>query len=282
MNEIAFLIFVIGIIWILINNINKNIRKRKAKREKEIDNELKVFDTENFNPTDKIIGPDGNGLAIDSDKNEICLIKKELVKIKPGEKENKSLPDFWGDIEKNENAYKYTYKTTYNIRSSRDIISAELFEDGNAVTRSSRSNQIGRMAIGGLILGGVGVLIGGLSSERKSTNKVNIISLRITINSLEAPLHDIDFLKTETTKGGVYYNSVMQKARYWQGLLDVLIRRADEEDRLVHGKVLQESLQSTKHNSITDELIKLSDLKNKGVLSEDEFNHQKQKLLLNG
>ena len=55
----------------------------------------------------------------------------------------------------------------------------------------------------------------------------------------------------------------MKDARHWHGLMDVLIRRADEDDRMLNNNVPQELIQTSNHNSIADELIKLSDLKNK-------------------
>lgn len=73
----------------------------------------------------------------------------------------------------------------------------------------------------------------------------------------------------------------MKDARHWHGLMDVLIRRADEDDRMLNNNVPQELIQTSNHNSIADELIKLSDLKTQGILSDDEFNLQKQKLLSN-
>ena len=156
----SFFIFII-VVAVLIG-----IAKIMAtnKKNKSMENELVAID--NFNPTHKIIGTDGTtGLAIDVDRKEICLIKNSLG------------------------------KTTSDIKSYRDIISAELFEDGNTVTRSSRSSQIGGMAIGGLALGGLGAIIGGLSGKKKTTNKVNRIDLIITINSIEACLVACLFLE---------------------------------------------------------------------------------------
>ena len=86
---------------------------------------------------------------------------------------------------------------------------------------------------------------------------------------------------TKAESKGIYIYSIMKDARHWHGLMDVLIRRADEDDRMLNNNVPQELIQTSNHNSIADELIKLSDLKTQGILSDDEFNLQKQKLLSN-
>ena len=159
------------------------------------------------------------------------------------------------------------------------MLSSEIFVDGETITKTARGSQLGGALIGGLALGGVGAIIGGLSGKTRSSEKVKRVDLRITVNSTKSPLHDINFMDIEGKKDGIVYKSAMDQARHWHGLIAVLIKMADNEDSSKEGF---ESLSKEKGDStasLADELSKLSDLRDKGVLSEEEFSIQKQKLL---
>ncbi|MDD9855558.1 MAG: SHOCT domain-containing protein, partial [Gammaproteobacteria bacterium] len=62
------------------------------------------------------------------------------------------------------------------------------------------------------------------------------------------------------------------EARHWHGLLTAVIKQADLEDSAGEKAAVDSS-------SVADELAKLAALKEQGVLSDDEFSNQKQKLL---
>lgn len=90
------------------------------------------------------------------------------------------------------------------------------------------------------------------------------------------PVHDINFLDVETEKGSMFiYKPAMEKVQHWHGLIEILIRRADEEDRKTENNEELPKIDS----SVADELEKLAHLKEKGILSNAEFQEQKQKLL---
>lgn len=69
------------------------------------------------------------------------------------------------------------------------------------------------------------------------------------------------------------YKNAIKKARHWHGLITSLIKQADTED------IKNEGQGAVDLYSIADELMKLTELKTKGILTEAEFNKQKQKLL---
>lgn len=59
----------------------------------------------------------------------------------------------------------------------------------------------------------------------------------------------------------------------------VLIKMADSEDARKEGIESSSEAKGRSTTSLSDELSKLSDLRDKGVLSDEEFSIQKQKLL---
>lgn len=154
----------------------------------------------NFSPSQQIMGVDGaSGIAIDESRGRICLLKHTASEI------------------------------SSRVIPYRDILSVELFQDGESVTKTSRVSQIGGAIVGGLALGGVGAIIGGLSGSTKTSEKIKRIDLRIIANDIETPLHDITFMNVETGKDGIVYTEAMKQARHWSGIMEVVIRRADME-----------------------------------------------------
>ena len=216
-----------------------------------ISNKQKSMETQlarihNFRATQKVMGADGNtGLAIDEHRKSVCLINNR--------QKNVSL----------------------RFCSYKDLLSSEVFEDGITVTKTVRSSQVGGALLGGLVLGGVGAIIGGLSGKTQTSGKVKSIDLRLTINDTKGPLHNVNFLVSETEKNNSIYQSAIQQARHWHGLIEILIKRADMEDK---ANITDNTLKPDTR-SIADEIKKLAELRDTGILSFDEFEQQKIKLL---
>jgi hypothetical protein len=201
--------------------------------------------SKNFTSSNRYISLEGGSIFIDENQNSISL-------------ENK-----FGQI----SIYKY-----------RDILSSEITSDGETIISTNRGSQLGGALLGGLIGGGIGAVIGGLSGSQTSESKIKNINLQIVVNDTKNPVFNITFLKSQL---GVYKNSTEYKnsfesANYWYNLISVLIRKADEEDRIKETKK-QPNIETL---SIADEISKLVSLKEQGILTEDEFNQQKLKLLV--
>jgi hypothetical protein len=182
-----------GILFVIVQAILTTKKKKGM--------EIKLGSLNNFSATQQIMGNDGNsGIAVDEGRKKVCLIKQII-----------------GNIE-------------LDVIPYRDILSSEVFEDGETTTKTARGSQLGGALIGGLALSGAGAIIGGLSGKTTSSEKVYKIDLRITVNRTSNPIHDINFMNVEGKKQGIIYTVAMEKARHWHGLLAVLIKRADSED----------------------------------------------------
>jgi ATP-dependent phosphoenolpyruvate carboxykinase len=212
--------------------------------------DLKLASIDDFTITKKVIGRDKKtGLAIDLDRNKICLISN------------------------------FSAQASLKVILYKDILACELYENGNTITESSRANQLGGVLVGGILLGGAGAIIGGLSGKTKTTGTVDKIELRLIINDAEKPVHDISFLDIELDKGGILdkilYKNIMQEARYWHGLIEVLIKRADIEDNASVPQITS----NNQGYSVADEIKKLAELRDSDLLSAAEFQKQKSRLL---
>lgn len=210
--------------------------------------EKSLSEQADFSITQKIMGCDGNsGIAIDEDRKKVGLITNKRNEV------------------------------STRVVPYRDLLSSEIFEDGSTITKASRSSQLGGALIGGIALGGVGAIIGGLSGKTKTSGKINRVDLRLTVNDTENPIHDVAFQNVEGNKGGIVHEAAMKRARHWHSLCEVLIKRADTEDRTSQSQIPQIAAKS----SVADELKKLAELQSAGALTAEEFQRQKA-ILLNG
>jgi hypothetical protein len=199
----------------------------------------------NFTSSQDYIGIDRKTmLAIDDNRMKLCLVYKKNKKIK------------------------------HKVIGCNDVLSSEVIEDGKPVMKSKHMSQTGRESSSALTMTTFGAVMSGITGDRTSADKVSNIQLNITINFTDYPYHVVNFLNSKCKRKSTRYKAAMEKARYWQNLMKVLIKKADEDSKVG----IQEINGSSKF-SIADELRKLNELKTDGIISEEEFINQKKKLL---
>lgn len=158
----------------------------------------------------------------------------------------------------------------------QDLLGVEIVEDGLSVisTKTARASQLGSALVGGVLFGGAGAIVGGLSGKTVSTahDRVNAVQLRLLVDDISHPHFVVDFLGKQVPKLSAEYSLALAQARQWHGVLEVLIRRVDSEAQ-------QHSTAPPASTSVADELRKLAVLKSGGILSEEEFQTQKRVLL---
>lgn len=245
----------IGAFFGVLTAIKENIQQTKQRQILSnklitLENEIKeCLSRQNFSKTQHIMGKNKEtGLAFDEVNKKICLLFANHACV-----------------------------ISSKIFSYKDVLSVEIVEDGEIVTSTVRSSQIGGALIGGIALGGLGAVIGGLSGKTKTTGTVRKIILRLVVNDTNNPLHEISFLdsQTEVSKKSPRYENAIKNARHWNSLIEVLIKRADMEDKENAANNVVQISQS----SIADEIKKLAELRDAGILSDVEFQQQKKKLL---
>ena len=176
----------------------------------------------------------------------------------------------------NESLKKLAFITEDNFKlfNYKDILSCEITEDNNSIIKTSRSSQFGGALLGGVLLGGVGTIIGGLSGKKYNIKKVKNINLSITVNDIKNPIYEICFLNKESDTTSIIYKESMKEAKKWHSIIKIIIKKVDEEDKKnEQSNTLDNSI------SISEELRKLKLLLEDGLLTDDEFNTQKNKLL---
>lgn len=222
-------------------------RKKKNRQQKM---EEAISSMSSFTPTQKIVGvEDYYTFMVDDIHKQICYLDSNSKRIIPYDK----------------------------------IIRVELNENGNTISSKSTIRTIGGTLIGGVLAGGAGAVVGGLSGNSKNINKVSSIQVRITVRDINNPSLTIDAFnaRTMTTDGkpikidglqGYLYQQAMSDANKIVNTIRVII---DETDKKSGNS--ESSSQTT--YSIATELKKLADLKKEGILTQEEFECQKAKLL---
>ena len=104
----------------------------------------------------------------------------------------------------------------HRVLPFRNVLAAEVRQNGTTVTetRTKLGSQLAGAAVGGLVLGGVGAVIGGLSGSKISTSRQQVsYELYIQMNDLEKPLFSMGMLKEHVFT--------------WHALIGALIKQSD-------------------------------------------------------
>jgi len=171
------------------------------------------------------------GLAVDDSSKQLCVIHGDSTRL-------------------------YDYK---------DIVESEVIIDGKSVTKTSRASQFVGTAIGGVLAGGVGAIIGGLSGSSSTKEKVKGVSLKIIVNDTENPVHLIDFIELTNT-GSTIPEQALEEAKSWHDLLSVIINQGKKDPPKVQ-------------HSEADQIERFAEMHKNGILSDEEFSAAKRKIL---
>ena len=147
------------------------------------------------------------------------------------------------------------------------ITQVEVLRDGASITSTNRGSQLAGAAIGALALGGIGLLLGGLTGSKRNQNTIHSIAIKIVVDDSTSPVHTIEFFKSPDKKGTDSKDSFVTAA-------------AEKVDHF-HA-LLVNALKNTAtpaEDSVALQLGRLWELKQAGALTDDEFAAQKQRLL---
>lgn len=91
--------------------------------------------------------------------------------------------------------------------------------------------------VGGVLLGGVGAIIGGLSGTKGSSKYIKEMDIKLTINDIENPIIKINFLDGQDKKhtnlkqgyhpNDMQYKQAVKDIEKWQGMFDVILHNQD-------------------------------------------------------
>ena len=131
-------------------------------------------------------------------------------------------------------------------------------------------------AVGAVLLGPFGLLLGGLSGSKRQKERVNELSLKVILADHNAPVHRVIFFKL----GGNGLDAKDRKLKEpadrierFHAVLENAIRESSFNSSPLKSENLLPSVSST------DEIAKLWQLREAGALTADEYASQKRSIL---
>lgn len=165
-----------------------------------------------------------------------------------------------------------------------DIIEVSYEENGSQLYTKSTGRTIGGAIVGGVLMGGAGAVVGGLSGASKQNKEIMNMDIKILLRSTSRTscvLHfkDVDrVLKTKEEADRKLYETYLKNANQAKDVLSVIIDDAKQASTPIAQPITQ-SVVAPASSSVADELAKLAKLKADGILTDEEFRVQKSKLL---
>ena len=173
---------------------------------------------------------------------------------------------------------------SHEIFNYSDIIEVSYEENGSQLYTKSAGRTIGGAIVGGVLMGGAGAVVGGLSGASKQNKEIKNMDIKILLRSTSRTscvLHfkDVDrVLKTKEEADRKLYETYVQNANQAKDVLSVIIDNAKQVSTPTAQPIAQPVV-APASSSVADELAKLAKLKADGILTDEEFRVQKSKLL---
>ncbi len=247
----------------------------------------------------KIVRTDNHIVALDSTSNKVIRVKSndgnivlDQVNINEklaelGETVNESNPTLmhfndYAFITDDKNEFvAIVAPSKIHVLKYSDIVSISYEENGSDVYNKS----LGGAVVGGLLFGGVGAIVGGNTAKATQNKEIKIMSVKILLKSTSDSTiilkiykagSDGDILKTKNEVDRKLYEGLMKEVA---GIKDIFSIIIDMADKKIAQQKFTPVMQPVASTSVADELVKLAKLKESGILSEEEFNAQKARLL---
>ena len=161
-----------------------------------------------------------------------------------------------------------------DIIKFKDVLSYEIYEDGNSVVKGSA----GRALIGGAFFGVAGALVGS-SGKREISNYCQSLKLLVRINNIDQPLLEISFISGKTEKGGFTYKNCLNSLQQICAYFEYMINNKPFEESAKTLNDSAEEKQTIQTKSKKEKLTELKELFDDGLITEEDYNKKKQDIL---
>ncbi len=173
---------------------------------------------------------------------------------------------FGGHIEIDEN--NKLFKLSGDYFEFNNLLSFELLEDGSTITKGG----LGRAVAGGLLFGGVGAIVGGVTGSKKAKNICNSMKLRVSLKNAHTDVVYITFISNETKTKSAMYKLAQESAQEYITALELI-------NNFNQTEATQYYSAPTQQTSNADEILKFKSLLDQGIITQEEFNRKKKELL---
>ncbi|MGL4849196.1 MAG: SHOCT domain-containing protein [Clostridium sp.] len=149
-----------------------------------------------------------------------------------------------------------------------EISSFELLEDGSSIS----SGGVGRAVVGGALFGGAGAIVGGVTGKKKTTNISSSMEIKITTRDINNPVKIVKIFKKDLKRTSLLYKEYRKDAFSIIAILEIIVERLNAKENT-------REVAKASGTSKIDELKGLKELLDSGILSKEEFESEKAKVL---
>lgn len=152
----------------------------------------------------------------------------------------------------------------------RELLGAELYEDGSSVTQGGLGGSIVGAAVTGNIFG---AMLGGSVSKKKTKGVCENLSIMLSLNS---PTHSnitIPFITYSVKTDSIVYKQTIKTARECIAKLQAIVSMNQSN------QAAQATVPVQAAYSAADEIAKFKDLCDQGIITQEEFDAKRKQLL---
>jgi hypothetical protein len=105
------------------------------------------------------------------------------------------------------------------------LVAAEIERDGKSLTKTNRGSQVAGAAVGALLLGPAGLLLGGLTGSKRQEEKIKRLSLKLYTNDLREPVTEVPFYKDLVGQNADSFiiRNAAKRADEWYGRFQTIL-----------------------------------------------------------
>lgn len=161
-----------------------------------------------------------------------------------------------------------------NIHAVAELIDFELLDSGQRIVDSS---SLAGAALGGMAFGGAGAIVGSTMRSKKIKDECTSLSLKLIFNSINNNTEYIYFIGGDSDIMKVKRDSAAFKVIYGAAqeclsILTILLKQQEQVTAIASSK-------TTSSSDVIESIKKLAELKNVGILTQEEFDKKKTELM---
>ena len=172
----------------------------------------------------------------------------------------------------------FNYAPSFTHIRFSDIIKCEIDEDGAII----ESGGVGRAIVGGVVAGGVGAVVGAVT--RKSKSVCSSLNVHIFTSNVDNPQITIPLISNETNRSDNKYKENHAKA---ENIYDVVLAAmknvsptASVQEKPAPPQISPQRISNSKKSAtIKERLEQLNTLRADGIITDEEYHKQREKIL---